>query len=156
MAPSSPCRCFIFIGMHTLTDVKELSILISEDEPAEHFLVRKAIGEIGQEIDVNLVFSCEQLLDFLLKDKLQLDLNRQVLPDIIIANYNQPFCDLKIIADIRRREKFAHIPIFVFVNEPIAQTREKFLEYGVTDVVEKPLTFAGLKRELEKFIGSLR
>lgn len=147
----------IFMVMpNTLTDVKELSILISEDEPSEHFLVRKAIGEINHEIDVNLVFSCEQLLDFLLRDKLQLDLNRQVMPDMIVANYNQPFCDLKIISDIRKREKFSHIPIFVFVNESIAQTKEKFLEYGVTAVVEKPQTYAGLKRELEKFINSLR
>ena len=143
--------------MHsTLTDVKELSILISEDEPAEHFLVRKAIGEINEEIDVNLVFSCEQLLDFLLKDKLQLDLNRQMFPDVIVANYNQPFCDLKIISDIRKREKLAHIPIYVFVNESIAHTKTKFIEYGVTGVVEKPQTYAGLKRELEKIIRSLR
>lgn|SRR5690606_31006664 len=140
----------------TLTDVKELSVLISEDEPSEHFLVRKAIGEISHEIDVNIVFSCEQLLDFLLKDKLQLDLNRQVMPDLIVANYDKPFCDLKVIADIRRRERFAHIPIFVFVNESIAHTREKFLEYGVTAVVEKPMTYAGLKKELEKMIGALR
>jgi CheY-like chemotaxis protein len=141
---------------HTLTDVKELSILISEDEPADHFLVRKAIGEISKEIDVNLVFSCEQLLDFLLRDKLQLDLNRQHLPDLIVANYTRPFCDLKIISDIRRRERFAHIPILVFVNESVTNTREKFLEYGVTAVLEKPQTYAGLKRELERFIHSLR
>lgn len=141
---------------NTLTEVKELSILISEDEPADHFLVRKAIREISSEIDVNLVFSCEQILDFLLKDRLQLDLNRQVLPDLIIANYNQPFCDLKIIADIRKRERFRDTPIVVFVNENITHTREKFIEYGVTAVIEKPMTYSGLKKEIEAVIGLVR
>ena len=141
---------------NTLTAVKELSILISEDEPDDHFLVRKAINEINEEIDVNLVFSCEQLLDFLLKDRLQLDLNRQLLPDLIIANYNQPFCDLKVIADIRKRERFSETPIVVFVNENITHTREKFIEYGVTMVLEKPQTYSGLKKEIEKIIGLIK
>lgn len=137
-------------------DIMELSILISEDDPTEQFLVKRAINEINNEIDVNIVYSCEQLLDFFLKDKLQLDLNRMVMPDLVIANYSQPFCDLKVIADIRKKEHLKNIPIYIFVNEKIENTRAKFLEYGVTDVFEKPSTYAGLKDAIEKIINSIK
>ena len=143
----------IFDGMGNIgTATRELSILISEDSPANQFLIQKAIGELSREVDLNLVFNNEQLLDFLLKDTLHRDLNRQAMPDLIIAAYSEPFCDLKIIADIRKRDQFANIPIVVFVNENISNTACKFLEYGVTRVLQKPGTYRGLKKEIQKII----
>ncbi len=145
---------FIYMGK-TLTSTRELSVLISEDDATGQFLVQQAVNAINQEIDLNLVFSCDQLLDFLLKNTLERDLNRQQLPDLIIANYNEPFRDLKIIAEIRKREQHRNTPIYVFVNENISQTREKFLEYGVTEVFEKPPTYLALKKQIELLIGRL-
>src|SRR5690606_34939524 len=122
----------------------------------EQFFLRKAVSEVNEEIELNLVFSCEQLLDFLLKSTLSRELNRQMLPDVIIANYAYPFRDLKVISDIRRKEQYHSIPIFVFVNEKISATREKFLEYGVTEVFEKPGTYLALKKTIEQIISGLK
>jgi CheY-like chemotaxis protein len=138
-----------------MSDLKQFSILIAEDDRTDQFLLKQAIKEINDEIDINLVYNYDQLLDFLLKDDLQRDLNRQVLPDLIIATYSNPFCDLKIIADIKRKEHFRELPVYVFVNENIKNTEILFLEFGVTKVFQKPTTYKALKQTLQRIITGL-
>lgn len=70
---------------------KRYSILISEDDPDIQFLYKVAIAEINPEIEIDLVFTGEQLVQYLLKDKLERALNRQNFPNLIIASLKEPF-----------------------------------------------------------------
>jgi CheY-like chemotaxis protein len=139
-----------------MTTPTSFSVLISEDDPTDQFLLKQIIKEISETIDINIVYNCEQLLDFLLKDELQRKLNRQTFPDLIISTYSKPFCDLKIIVEIRKRERLRHIPIYLFVNEKIDQTRSVFLDAGVSDVFRKPDTYLQLKEKIEELFATVR
>jgi CheY-like chemotaxis protein len=85
--------------------------------------------------------------DFILRSPLDLYLRETVgswsiepSPSAVIAIYNKPFRDLKIIAEIKKIPEYQWIPVFIIVKEKLRNLRLKFLEVGVTEVIEKPDT----------------
>jgi len=59
-------------------------------------------------------------------------------PSAVIAIYNQPFCDLKLIAEIRKIPDYQWVPVIILVSEKLENLRIKFLQVGVNEVLEKP------------------
>jgi CheY-like chemotaxis protein len=136
----------------TTAATRELSILIAGDIPGAQALSQEAMTDIGEENDIRLTLNSADLLDFLLKSTYPPEGAVQLMPDMIVANYSQPFRDLKIIAEIRKKEQFKHIPIIVVVNENVERTRPKFVEYGVTEVWSRPDDVANLKEKISGYI----
>lgn len=114
-----------------------ISLLISEDEPTDRFSVRKVLSTL-ESSRFNFSLAFEPLVDFFLKAKFYPDPERRFIPEVILATYAQPFTDLKFVLQIRQVEALTDVPIYIFVNEDITHTREKFLQYGVTAVFQNP------------------
>lgn len=133
---------------------KRYSILISEDDPDIQFLYKVAIAEINPEIEIDLVFTGEQLVQYLLKDKLERALNRQNFPNLIIASLKEPFFWEKSLRDIRQYERFYNIPVYIFISDFSEQRKEALQIAGANDVFRKPDTFLALKESLEVIISA--
>src|SRR5689334_4092646 len=119
----------------------KFSVLISEEDPDFQFLFKIAIASIDSEMEINLVYTAEQVMDYLQKGDLQRELNRQSLPDVIIADLKTPFFEWRDVAEIRSLEKFKKTPLYVFVSDDSASLRQKLVECGATDVFKRPDTF---------------
>ncbi len=133
---------------------KRYSILISEDDPDYQFLFKMAIAEINPDIEINLVFTGEQLLRSLLRDKLERDLNRQMFPNIVIGSFREPFFSDNSLRDIRQYERFYSIPVYVFDSDYSDAKKERLLIAGANNVYKKPDTFHALKEMLVKIIDA--
>jgi DNA-binding response OmpR family regulator len=132
---------------------KKFSILVSEDHADYQFLYKMAVSEIDPDIEINLVYSSEQIVEFLIKDKLQRSLNRQVLPNIIILESNPPFKEVEDIKIIRNAPRFNKIPVVVFTDVLSKFAEAKAREAGANDVYAKPYTYHDLKAILQVIIN---
>lgn len=76
----------------------------------------------------------EEPIDLMLRERISW-FNQRPAPDMIVASYRRPFTDLKVIADLKKLPAYQWVPVIVIVDEDIKNTRVKFLEYGVTEVL---------------------
>lgn len=127
---------------------KKYSVLIVEDDPGDQFLLQNAIAEIDQAINIDLLHTGRQVVEFLLKDQVYLDLNRQEIPDLIIANVKADFFWLEDLQEIRKHKEFSEIPIYLFSAYESELFKNKALELGATGFYKKPYTFFDLKHVL--------
>jgi CheY-like chemotaxis protein len=126
-------------------DEKKLSVLIVEDDPNYMFLLQNAISEINELINIDLVYTGKQVIEFLLKDKVYLDLNRQEKPDLILANVKSDYFWLNDVEEIRTYSQFNNIPIYLFSSYDSELFKSKAYELGATGFYKKPYTFFDLK-----------
>lgn len=124
---------------------KKYSVLIVEDDPGDQFLLQNAIAEINPAINVDLVHTGRQVVEFLLKERVYFDLNRQQMPDLIIANVKSDFFWLNDLEEIRKHDKFKGIPIYLFSSYESDLFKNKALELGANGFYRKPYTFLDLK-----------
>lgn len=132
---------------------KKYSVLIVEDDPGDQFLLQNAIAEIDLSINVDLLYTGRQVVEFLLKDKVYLDLNRQEVPDLIIANVKADFFWLEDLKEIRQHRAFNAIPIYLFSSYESELFKNKAIELGATGFYKKPYTFFDLKYILNSILG---
>jgi DNA-binding NarL/FixJ family response regulator len=128
-------------------------VLIVEDDPGDQFLLQNAIAEIDQTIHVDQLYTGRQVVEFLLKDKVYLDLNRQEVPDLIIANVKADFFWLDDLKEIRKHKSFNGIPIYLFSTYESDLFRKKAIELGATGFYKKPYTFFDLKYILNSILN---
>lgn len=124
---------------------KNYSVLIVENDPGDQFLLQNAIAEIDSSINVDQVHTGRQVVEFLLKDKVYFDLNRQQVPDLIIANVKSDFFWLNDLEEIRKHYQFADIPIYLFSAYESDLFKNKAMELGANGFYKKPYTFTDLK-----------
>lgn len=132
---------------------KKISVLIVEDDPGDQFLLQNAIAEIDQAINIDVLHTGRQVVEFLLKDKVYLDLNRQEVPDLIIANVKADFFWLDDLQEIRKHLEFGNIPIYLFSSYESELFKNKALEIGATGFYKKPYTFLDLKYVLNSILN---
>jgi CheY-like chemotaxis protein len=132
---------------------KKYSVLIVEDDPSDQFLLQNAIAEIDTAINIDLVYTGRQVVEFLLKEKVYMDLNRQETPDLIIANVKADFFWLTDLEEIRKHKSFDSIPIYLFSSYDSELFKNKALELGATGFYKKPYTFFDLKYILNSILN---
>jgi len=132
---------------------KKYSVLIVEDDPGDQFLLQNAIAEIDQAINIDQLYTGRQVVEFLLKDKVYLDLNRQETPDLIIANVKADFFWLDDLQEIRKHTAFSNIPIYLFSSYESELFKNKAIQLGATGFYKKPYTFLDLKYILNSILG---
>ncbi|PBQ34591.1 hypothetical protein CNR22_23380 [Sphingobacteriaceae bacterium] len=132
---------------------KKYSVLIVEDDPGDQFLLQNAIAEIDLTINVDVLHTGRQVVEFLLKDQVYLDLNRQEVPDLIIANVKADFFWLEDLKEIRKHRAFNDIPIYLFSSYESELFKNKAIELGATGFFKKPYTFFDLKYILNSILG---
>lgn len=124
---------------------EKYSVLIIEDDPGYLFLLQNAISEINELINVDLVYNGSQALELLMKNKIELELNRQQIPDMILANVHSDTFWLKDVKEIRAYSRFNTIPIYLFSSYNSELFNHKALELGANGCFNKPYTFHELK-----------
>jgi len=132
---------------------KKYSVLIVEDDAGDRFLLQNAIAEIDQAINIDQLYTGRQVVEFLLKDQVYLDLNRQEIPDLIIANVKADFFWLSDLQEIRQHKAFNDIPIYLFSSYESELFKNKALELGATGFYKKPYTFFDLKYILNSILN---
>jgi two-component system cell cycle response regulator DivK len=118
-------------------------ILIAEDRPSSRELIRTVLEGCGY-----TVFEAPD-------GRQAVDVARRENPDLLIVDLQMPALDgLGVLAELRRDERFADIPIVALTASAMQGDREKALEAGFTEYITKPVNLRFLREEITRLLGA--
>jgi CheY-like chemotaxis protein len=125
---------------------KKISVLLADDDPADHSLMRKALNNAPVDLNIHSVYNGMQLLDFLIKSEKSKELISGKVPDIIITDIYMPFIGgIHVLKQIRKHDQLKSIPIYVFSSNYDMNVRSKVMENGAIEFHRKPDEFDELQ-----------
>lgn len=118
-------------------------ILIAEDRPSSRELIRTVLEGCGY-----IVFEAAD-------GRQAVDVARREIPDLLIVDLQMPALDgLGVLAELRRDERFADVPIVALTASAMQGDRERALEAGFTEYITKPVNLRFLREELTRILGA--
>jgi two-component system, response regulator len=135
---------------------KKLSVLIVNDDPGERFMFTSALEEISRFIDINFIYSSRQLLDFLLRNDLERELNRQSFPDLVLADVNAGNSGLEAVAEVRNHKQLDKLPIYLFSSGDIESMEKRAMDKGANGLYKIPCNIYDLKAVLSYILRKER
>jgi len=117
-------------------------ILIAEDRPSSRELIRTVLEGCGY-----TVFEAAD-------GRQAVDVARREIPDLLIVDLQMPALDgLGVLAELRRDERFAEVPIVALTASAMQGDRERALEAGFTEYITKPVNLRFLREELTRLLS---
>jgi len=118
-------------------------ILIAEDRPSSRELIRTVLEGCG--------YAVAEASD----GRQAVEVARRENPDLLIVDLQMPALDgLGVLAELRRDERFATVPIVALTASAMHGDRERALEAGFTEYITKPVNLRFLREEISRLLGS--
>jgi len=119
-------------------------ILLAEDNPADVYLIRRALREHGVELSIRVSSDGKDALQLLSREGAYQE--RQSL-DLIILDLNLPRHDgIEILERLRATEEFDRVPVVVLTSSDSPRDRQSANRLGATLYLRKPTS-------LEQFLA---
>ncbi|MBO9700412.1 MAG: response regulator [Sporocytophaga sp.] len=116
--------------------MKEISILLIEDDELDVISFERALKKINLPIILYTAFNGIEALE-LLRGK-----QRISIPDIIVLDLNMPKMNGgEFLAELRKDSTFNDVKIFIMTTSNEDRDRSRGDEFGVTGYIIKPLNF---------------
>lgn len=114
-------------------------ILIIDDNPAEAEIINEAIAEASSHLQVEMVNSGREALDFLRQPENGTDC---FLPDLILLDLNMPGIDgRELLVEIKNDQRLCHIPVTVITTSDSESDIISAYRLHANCYVVKPLHF---------------
>jgi len=131
-----------------MTGLKELRILIAEDDIDDAEIIKASFEKHTAFADVDLVKNGQELLDFLN--------SRQKTPDIILTDINMPILNgIDALRQICDDDQLNKIPAFVYSTAINPIYEAKCMELGTKGFLIKPYSLEGFDDIPNKIIEIL-
>jgi len=119
---------------------KEVSILLVEDDPTSRILIKK-IGE-KHHWRITMAFNGEEAIASLATSKY----------DLVLMDIQMPVMDgLKAMKMIREKPAYKDLPIIALTANALTEDRERYLESGMDDYLNKPVNLTKLSEIVDKW-----
>jgi two-component system cell cycle response regulator DivK len=117
-------------------------ILIAEDRPSSRELIRTVLEGCG--------YSVSEASD----GREAVEVAKRENPDLLIVDLQMPALDgLGVLAELRRDERFADVPIVALTASAMQGDRERALEAGFTEYITKPVNLRFLREEITRLLS---
>ncbi|MFA6470393.1 MAG: response regulator [Candidatus Latescibacterota bacterium] len=121
------------------TNLKEVNILLVEDNPADVRLTQEALEESKLYCKLYTVYDGEAAMEFLYKEGKYGDATR---PDLIILDLNLPKKDgREVLKEIKEDEKLKSIPVVVLTMSKSEEDAWKAYDLHANCYITKPIDF---------------
>jgi CheY-like chemotaxis protein len=118
-------------------------ILIAEDRPSSRELIRTVLEGCG--------YSVSEASD----GRQAVEVAKRENPDLLIVDLQMPALDgLGVLAELRRDERFADVPIVALTASAMQGDRERALEAGFTEYITKPVNLRFLREEITRLLST--
>jgi two-component system cell cycle response regulator DivK len=118
-------------------------ILIAEDRPSSRELIRTVLE------------GCGYIVAEAADGRQAVDVARRENPDLLIVDLQMPALDgLGVLAELRRDERFADVPMVALTASAMQGDRERALEAGFTEYITKPVNLRFLREEITRLLGA--
>ena len=116
--------------------MKELNILLAEDNRGDVFLVQESLREHQIRHDLHVVRNGQEALDYVERMGKADDVP---CPDLILLDLNLPKGDgSTVLSEFRHRPECAHVPVIVVTSSDSAKDRERMTKLGISYYFRKP------------------
>jgi len=117
-------------------------ILIAEDRPSSRELIRTVLEGCG--------YAVSEASD----GRQAVEVAKRENPDLLIVDLQMPALDgLGVLAELRRDERFADVPIVALTASAMHGDRERALEAGFTEYITKPVNLRFLREEITRLLS---
>ena len=125
-------------------------ILHAEDSDDDAFVVKRALSEIGVDLNVIRVTNGMQALMYLRDNP---------PPDLLLLDLKMPALDgFDVLVTIRARPELKELPVIVLTASDVPKDREMADQFGATDYIEKnqdwKIVAKALKSSLRRMLGT--
>ena len=128
----------------------DLYIIVADDDPDDHEIVKKAVSDCRANYLVSSVYNGQQLLD-LLEGKEFYKTRSFKIPDMIVLDLKMPVMDgFEVLDKIKKDKRFLSIPIHVLSDSPDDPDKDRAIELGATSFHTKPLRYGELLNIMKK------
>ena len=128
-------------------------ILLAEDNPADVYLLREALGPQANEIEICVVSDGEQALDYVTRKG---EFGSTQIPDLVVLDLNLPKSDgSDVLRCIRETKEYEGVPVVVLTSSDSPRDRKVIESLGASCFITKPSdldAFLSLGRTLLGFI----
>jgi len=123
----------------------DLYIVVADDDPEDHQLIKDAIRECNKNHIVTSVFNGQQLLDLLNNTGFyKREMDR--IPDMIILDMRMPILNgMEVLKIIKDSARLKDIPVFILSEMNMKHDVQKAMNFGIEDFFIKPLKYDALK-----------
>jgi CheY-like chemotaxis protein len=129
-------------------------ILIAEDNPADVYLLREAINQNGDAVEMMVVSDGEEALDFV---EARGKFAEAPKPDLIVLDLNLPKSDgSDVLKRIREKPEYQKVPVVVLTSSDSPKDRTAASTLGAELFLTKPSDldqFLGLGEVLLSYVG---
>jgi two-component system, chemotaxis family, response regulator Rcp1 len=133
-------------------DLKEIEVLLVEDNPGDVRLTMEALKEAKMHNAVNVVHDGTEAMEFLRKEGKYANMSR---PDLILLDLNLPRKNgREVLAEIKADEHFKCIPIVILTTSEAEQDIFKAYKLHANCYVTKPVDldqFVKVVQSIENF-----
>jgi CheY-like chemotaxis protein len=113
-----------------------VSILLAEDNPADIYLIRRALTENNVCCHLQVALDGNEALSLLRSEGKFKDAAR---PNLILLDLNLPRHDgMEILQHVRQDRQLADVPVIVFTSSDSPADRRSATHLGVTRFIRKP------------------
>ena len=130
--------------------MKEIFILIAEDDADDRFLFKTAFEEKGYKDQIEFVENGIELWKFL-ENISKRATNERIYPSFILLDLNMPKKDgREVLREIKQHPEFKKIPVVVFTTTNSENEVKRCYELGANTYVVKPVSFDSLLKVVEE------
>jgi CheY-like chemotaxis protein len=124
---------------------RNLTILMVDDDPDDFFLVRHALGDKKNDIDLRLLEDGEELMDYLLQRGQFEDRACAPPPCLVLLDLNMPRMDgREALREIKAAPSLRHIPVVVFTTSNDTDDIMSSYQLGASSFIVKPASYERL------------
>lgn len=134
-------------------DTRVTRILVAEDNPADVYLLREAMSQRPEPVELIVVSDGEEALEFINRSGRY---EYAPVPDLFVLDLNLPKSDgSDVLKRIRERDEYADVPVVILTSSDSPRDRSVISSLGAESFLTKPSDldeFLALGDKLMQFI----
>jgi len=125
---------------------KRLHIFLVDDDADDRMLFEEAMNEVDPQAKLSLADGCDMLIQLA---KIEND-----KPDMILLDLNMPGLNgFECLDEIKNKEPFGNIPVIIYSTTANPEQVKKTYNKGATLYMQKPSSYEGIKKLMNKIIA---
>jgi CheY-like chemotaxis protein len=133
--------------------MRNLTILMAEDDPDDRFLMEQALLETGSCVDLRFVEDGQDLMEYLLRSGRYIDTTLSPRPALIFLDLNMPRKDgRQALLEIKADPGLQKIPVAIWTTSQEAEDKIHCQKAGADIFVTKPASYIELVNRMKAVV----
>lgn len=137
-----------------MSQMRQRSILLVEDNQTNVLLIRRAIGKVERNIQIQAVENGEAAVHYLQAKRTQS--SSEVMPDLVLTDIKMPRMNgMELLAWIKQQPEWANLPVVILSSSGDPEEIDQAMELGATSYIIRPGSTSELVEAMRQILLSL-